>query len=147
MYKKNLLGLDEARVAVDSALKAARMDTNRPVAIAVVDFHGDLVCFAKMDGALPVCTSIAINKAYTSALTSLDTSTFAERDEKLGRELATYGDGRFTYIRGGVCIPNPFKGKKLELLGGIGVSGRTPEEDEKLAAAGLQAMKLTLRKR
>ena len=143
MYKKNFISLDEAQRAVHGALKAALKKKNSPVTVAVVDSRGDLVYFARMDGAAPVSAPIAINKAYTSALTMMDTDAFAERDRGLGRELAIYGDEHFTYIKGGLTIHTNSKGKKKGgLLGGIGVSGRSPDEDESLASAGLKAIEV-----
>jgi uncharacterized protein GlcG (DUF336 family) len=85
---------------------------------------------------------LAINKAYTAAVALLDTVAFAERDKDWGRELATYGDARFTYLQGGLVIRAAEGGGAPPApLGGIGVSGRMPDEDERLARIGLEAMK------
>ena len=113
-----------------------------PIAVAVADDYGRLVYFARMDGCPPVVVELAINKAYTAAVALLDTVAFAERDKGWGRELATYGDARFTYLQGGLVIRAGGEGVISQaLLGGIGVSGRMPDEDERLARIGLEAMK------
>jgi uncharacterized protein GlcG (DUF336 family) len=72
----------------------------------------------------------------------MDTLAFAERDKGWGKELATYSDARFTYLQGGLVIyAGSGSGAPPVLLGGIGVSGRMPDEDERLARIGLEAMK------
>jgi uncharacterized protein GlcG (DUF336 family) len=142
MFQKQCLGLAEARAAVGAVLDEASKLPDAPIAVAVVDDYGRLVYFARMDGCPPVVVELAINKAYTAAVALLDTVAFAERDEGWGRELATYGDARFTYLQGGLVISSGGEGgAPRSLLGGIGVSGRMPDEDERLARIGLEAMK------
>ena len=137
MFEKKCLSLAEARAAVEAVLDEACKLPDAPIAVAVVDDYGRLVYFARMDGCPPVVVELAINKAYTAAVALLDTVAFAERDKDWGRELATYGDARFTYLQGGLAI----SAADGVLLGGIGVSGRMPDEDERLARIGLEAMK------
>jgi uncharacterized protein GlcG (DUF336 family) len=142
MFQKTCLGLAEARAAVEAVLEEANKLPHAPIAVAVVDDYGRLVYFARMDGCPPVVVELAINKAYTAAVALLDTLAFAERDKGWGRELATYGDARFTYLQGGLVIRAGGEGVISQaLLGGIGVSGRMPDEDERLARLGLEAMK------
>jgi len=142
MFQKNCLGLAEARAAVRAVLDEASKLPDAPIAVAVADDYGRLVYFARMDGCPPVVVELAINKAYTAAVALLDTLAFAERDKGWGRELATYGDARFTYLQGGLVICAGGEGVISQaLLGGIGVSGRMPDEDERLARIGLEAMK------
>ena len=142
MFEKKCLGLTEARAAVEAVLEEASKLPDAPIAVAVVDDYGRLVYFARMDGCPPVVVELAINKAYTAAVALLDTLAFAERDKGWGRELATYGDARFTYLQGGLVIRAGGEGVISQaLLGGIGVSGRMPDEDERLARIGLEAMK------
>lgn len=137
MFQKQCLGMAEARAAVEAVLDEASKLPAAPIAVAVVDDYGRLVSFARMDGCPPVVVELAINKAYTAAVALMDTLAFAERDKGWGRELATYGDARFTYLQGGLVI----SAADGVLLGGIGVSGRMPDEDERLARIGLEAMK------
>ena len=61
--------------ALDAAIKAAKTAGGRPVAIAIVDGHGDLVAFACMAGANPaLARQNAIKKAFTAACMRTDTS-------------------------------------------------------------------------
>jgi len=141
MFQKNCLGLGDARAAVEAVLDEASKLPDAPIAVAVADDYGRLVYFARMDGCPPVVVELAINKAYTAAVALLDTLAFAERDKGWGRELATYGDARFTYLQGGLVIRAGGEGgAPRDLLGGIGVSGRMPDEDERLARIGLAAL-------
>jgi uncharacterized protein GlcG (DUF336 family) len=142
MFQKTYLGLAEARTAVEAVLDEAAKLSDAPIAVAVVDDYGRLVYFARMDGCPPVVVELAINKAYTAAVALMDTLAFAERDRGWGRELATYGDARFTYLQGGLVIrATSGSGEPSSLLGGIGVSGRMPGENERLARLGLKAMR------
>jgi len=143
MYTKECLGLAEARAAVEAVLSESYQNPDAPIAVAVVDDYGRLVYFARMDGCPPVVVELALMKAYTAAVALMDTVSFAARDKEWGRELATYGDNRFTYLQGGLVIWNrPYAGGPAQvLLGGIGVSGRMPDEDERLARVGLEAMR------
>ncbi len=147
MSQKEVLSLSQARAAIEAALLEASKEQGRPMAVAVVDEWGDLVYFGRMDGAYPLFVHMAIIKAYTASRMLRDTAAFAERDHELGRELATWGDDRLTYIRGGQCIVKPGEGfipgnpNKGTVIGGIGASGRAPEEDEMIALAGLKAIK------
>ena len=135
--------LAEARAAVEAVLEEASKLPDAPIAVAVVDDYGRLVYFARMDGCPPVVVELAINKAYTAAVALLDTAGLRRTGQGLGpRELATYGDARFTYLQGGLVIrAGDGSGAPSSLLGGIGVSGRMPDEDERLARIGLEAMK------
>ena len=138
MFNKECLGISESRAAMNAVLDEALRQPDAPIAVAITDDQGKLVCFARMDGCPPVVVELAIMKAYTAAVAMLDTLAFAERDKGWGRELATYGDPRFTYLQGGLVISGPPPGRAI--LGGIGVSGRMPDEDERLASLGLEAI-------
>jgi glc operon protein GlcG len=142
MYTKECLSLAEARAAVEAALNEAAVKPDEPVAVAVVDDQGRLVFFARMDGCPPVVVELALMKAYTAAVALMDTVAFAARDKEWGRDLATYGDPKFTYLQGGLVIWSPEEsgGFKRVLLGGIGISGRTSDEDERLARVGLEVI-------
>jgi uncharacterized protein GlcG (DUF336 family) len=139
-----VLGLDEARAAVDAIIAEAAKEPGRPIAVAVVDDRGDPVCSARMDKGLPLFSHMAMNKAYSAARMARDTLTTDKRMRKDGIELSVWGDNRITTLQGGVCIIKP-PGQEWPtgtLLGGIGVSGREREEDERLAFVGLKAMNL-----
>jgi glc operon protein GlcG len=135
--QKSVLSLEEARRAMDRMLEEANKEANRPVAIAIVDDLGELICYARMNQTPPQPQIIARKKAYTAARTRSDTVAYAERLKNQGRSVTEFGDPNLLALQGGVVITNPADGSAL---GGIGVSGRLSEEDEALGRIGLKAM-------
>jgi uncharacterized protein GlcG (DUF336 family) len=134
MYQRLVLGLVEAQDALRAVWEDAAKEPDRPVAVAIVDRDGELICYCRMDGTSPIARRLAIRKAYTSGRAGADSAAFAER---LGRVNLPVGevDPEFVGARGGVCIE-----KDGAMLGGIGVSGRSGEEDEALARLGLSIL-------
>jgi uncharacterized protein GlcG (DUF336 family) len=136
-YQKAVLSLDDARNAMDRMLREATKTPNRPLAIAICDDQGELVTFARMDRCAPQPPVVARKKAYTAARTRTDTKVYADRLKSQGRSVTEFGDPNLLAAQGGVVITNP---ADQSVLGGIGVSGLTAEEDEALARIGLSAI-------
>lgn len=132
-HTRETLGLTEARAALDAMLLKARDMGGRPVALVVCDDRGDVICQFAMAGVnAALARQNAFKKAYTSAVMRIDTHGFAERVKGLPGGLAYFGNSNFFAGGGGtVLISN-----NGTILGGIGVSGRTNEEDEEIAQAG-----------
>ena len=138
MHQKLVLGMKEAMAALEAMVKAATEKPGRPVAMAIVDDHGDLVCFACMAGANAVLArQIAIKKAVTAACMRADTIDFEERMKAQGGSIAEFSGHQLIGGLGGLVITLPSDGT---ILGGIGVSGRPPEEDLEVAEAGRRAL-------
>lgn len=138
MQQRTYLGLNEAMVAVKAMQKAARETPGRPVAITVVDHHGDMVAFSCEAGANPaLARQNAFKKAYTSACMRVDGIAFAKRLEDAGMMPADMGNANLTSGGGGLVIARA----DGQILGGIGVSGRADHEDEAIAQVGLAALK------
>ena len=123
--------------AVDAVVKAAQEDGRLPVSIAVVNGHGELIFFACMDGAPERSVPIAINKAYTAARMQRDTHEFNKMLKERERDISWFSDPRFTALGGGAVVSK--EGTK-ECLGGVGVSGRTSEEDLEIAHIVLKSL-------
>lgn len=139
----NSLSLDEAQRILTSILRTAQIDGGKPVSIAVVDAHGDLLAFAHMDGTKGPSRPTAIAKARTAVEFERDTieichyhvggNEWPENPEgwsELDRHNAqaiqpfpvvTWGGGTVVLVDG-------------EIVGGVGVSNRTQEEDHELAS-------------
>lgn len=139
MYDETVLGLTEARKAIQAMLDRAMREPDRPVAMAVVDAHGKLVEFVRMDGCRLLPQQLAYKKAYTSAIMRSDTGAVAERFKSMGRSMSDFGDPNMIALQGGVIIQRPGDNA---FLGAIGVSGLSSEEDEAIARMGVQAMGL-----
>ncbi len=121
--------LAEAQRIIDRGLRAARDDGGTPIVVAVADAHGDLVAFARMDGAPVRSVRIAINKAYTAARVASTTQDLARQLRDAGRDMLVYTDPAFTAFPGGT----PVRLRDGTLVGAVGISGRKPEEDQLLA--------------
>ncbi len=105
----------------------------KAVAIAVVDPHGELIAFARMDGVALPSINIAINKAWTAARTGKPTREIGEkvRHPERGHDIAYYGDPRFVGWGGGIPVR-----KNGEVIGAVAVSGLSSAEDADLANFG-----------
>lgn len=125
------LDYDTARECIESVFQRARADGKPPVAVAVLDDHADVVAFGRMDGAPARTVVIAMNKGYTAARMERDTHDYHKLLKEGGYELAWWSDPRFTALMGGVVIKDGGRA-----IAGIGVSGRSGEEDFELAEHG-----------
>lgn len=137
MTKK--LGLAEARHVVDAILNAA-MARKLRFAAAVVDSGGELICMARTDDATPLNARMCVNKAYTAVKWRQNTKVLKERlfDMGLGddrRDIAWFGDSRFTPVWGGILLT----ADDGTVLGALGESGGSPAQDEELGQLGAKA--------
>jgi len=127
------VNLDLAIELVTAAKKKAQQ-INVPMVIAVVDAGGNPVAFQRMDGALLVSIDIALNKAYTAAAVKLPThelGVLAQPGQPLFG-IHNADGGRIVIFGGGF----PLK-RGDEIVGGIGVSGGSVEEDISCAKTAL----------
>ena len=113
---------------------------------AVVDGGGTLAAFLRMPGAFLHSVEIAIDKAYTAASFGFPTAQWPAvfgSDELLRIGLSQRP--RLVVIGGGlpICIQGPEGPEGGALIGGIGVSGASAEQDEACALAGLRAIGLS----
>jgi glc operon protein GlcG len=131
------LTLEGARAALSAAQRQA-MEMRCPVNIAVVDEGAHLLAFERMDGAKPASISIAWVKAQAAALRRAPTGPAMADDQvnlALALGLATASPSEQTPIRGGV--PLIVDG---EVVGAIGVSAGTEDQDAEIARAGAAAL-------
>jgi uncharacterized protein GlcG (DUF336 family) len=129
------IALDNARKAAARAAEEARKN-NWTMAIAVVDPGGHLVYFEKMDGTQTGSVNVAIAKARSSALFKRPTKGFQDTLAAGGAGLRLLGLENAVPVEGGV--PLVVDGR---LVGAIGVSGGTAEQDGQAATAGAAALK------
>jgi len=124
----------EAKRVVDLIVeKASQMQ--KAVVVAVADSHGELICFARMDGASVSSITIAMNKAWTAARAGKPTQEIGEkvRHPEKGYDIAYYGDSRFVGWGGGIPV-----WKDGEVAGAVAVSGLSSAEDVSLANLGAE---------
>lgn len=106
---------------------------------AIVDDVGNLISYARMDRCRAIPQRMAVRKAYTAALSGQDTLAYAERLKSQGRTVAEMGDPNLAAVQGGLVVLHTETGG---IMGGIGVSGLTAQEDEDIARLGLRALGL-----
>ncbi len=139
MYSKPMLSLDQTQRAMSAMIAKATQEPDRPVAMAIVDDEGNLLSYARMDNCRPNPQTFAIRKAYTSALSGVDSAAYSERLKSQGRTVSDFGNPNLVSAQGAVVITDPASGA---VLGAIGVSGLTAQEDEDLSRLGVENLGL-----
>ncbi len=127
--------MQQARAAVDAARKRSD-ELGVTMNIAIVDAGVNLKAFARMDGAWLGSIDIAIKKARTARMFDMNTGEIGKLSQPGGSlyNIEHSNDGLITFP-GGV----PIKNGEGEIIGAIGVSGSTVEDDHAVATAGAEA--------
>lgn len=131
------LTLRQAQTVLAAALKKAE-EIKVPVNIAVVDAGGNLKAFARMDDAFLGSIDIAAKKAVTARFFNMSTRDLGKASQPgqplYGIEVSNSG---LVIFAGGVLLTD----KAGAIVGAVGVSGGTVDEDESIALAGAKALK------
>jgi uncharacterized protein GlcG (DUF336 family) len=106
------------------------------VCIAVLDSGGNLVMMHRMDGAQFGSLEVAREKAYSAVAFRRPTKVFADLVEKGGGNLRLLRLPGASVLEGGIPIVHDGK-----IIGAVGVSGGTSQQDAQIAQAGIDAMK------
>ncbi|MDI1343990.1 MAG: heme-binding protein [Pseudolabrys sp.] len=132
------LTLAQASTIVDTALKAARDQKQMPQTIVVLDAGGHLVCAKREDGSGIIRYQIAVGKAYGALGMGWGSRTSMER--------AAQNPNFFAAVEaasGGRLVPNPggvlIRDAANVIVGAVGISGDTGDNDEIIAVAGIEA--------
>jgi len=130
------------RLIAGSEAKAREFGIN--VTTAVVDSAGFVVLMRRMDGTRPLTTHIAHAKAYTGAIMkrpARDLLHWAESEPVYFGQVARMGHQPIVATQGGMPVR-----PGSEIVGGIGVSGGTPEQDQACCEAALAAIEASWQK-
>lgn len=129
--------LSQAEAAI-AAAKNKALEINTKMDIAVVDSGSNLVAFARMDGAWIGSVDISQKKAKTAAWFMMDTADLVDLVQP-GKPLYNieHSNGGLITFPGGVAI----KDADGAVIGAIGVSGSSVEDDHAVATAGAKAVK------
>jgi uncharacterized protein GlcG (DUF336 family) len=130
-----MVRLEDARRVIAAAEKKA-VQIGQPMNIAVADAGGNLVSHVRMDGAWLGSVNISINKAFTARAFDISTKDLAENSQP-GQQffgIHVSNDCRIMIFAGGI----PLK-KDGKVVGAIGVSGGSGEQDQSVAEAGAAA--------
>ncbi len=128
--------LEKAEKAIQAAKKkAVEMDVK--MNIAIVDSGANLVAFAKMDGAWLGSIDISIKKAETARYFDMPSGEIGKLAQP-GKPLYNieHSNGGLITFPGGI----PIKNEDGHIVGAIGVSGSTVEDDHAVAEAGMKAV-------
>ena len=127
-----MLRLEDARRMIAAAEKKAD-EIGQPMNIAVADAGGNLVAHVRMDNAWLGSIDISIKKAWTSRAFDLTTKDLADNSQSGDQFFGIHAsnDGRVMIFAGGI----PLK-KDGKVVGAIGVSGGSGEQDHTVAEAG-----------
>jgi uncharacterized protein GlcG (DUF336 family) len=130
-----MVTLDEARKVIAAAEKKA-VEIGQPMNIAVADAGGNLVAHVRMDGAWLGSIDISIKKAFTSRAFDITTKDLSTHSQSGGQFFGIHAsnDGRIMIFAGGIPLK---RGGKV--VGAIGVSGGSGEQDHTVAEAGAAA--------
>lgn len=120
-----------------SAAKEKAVAINTKMNIAIVDAGANLVAFARMDGAWLGSLDISIKKAKTARFFDMNTGAIGELSQPGGSLYnIEHSNGGLITFPGGI----PIKSSNGEIIGAIGVSGSTVENDHAVAEAGISAL-------
>jgi uncharacterized protein GlcG (DUF336 family) len=136
------LSLAKANAIIASALAKAAELKLKPLGVAVLDAGGHLVAFQRQDGASFLRPEISSGKAYGAlAVGSGSRALGKTATERLHffQGLSAVSGGKIVPVPGGVLI----RAKSGSILGAVGISGDTSDNDEAVAIAGIEAAGFT----
>ena len=129
------VSLDDAERMISAGKEKAR-EIGSPSNVAVVDAGGNLVAHIRMDGAWIGSVDVSINKAFTARAFDISTKDLADNAQPGGQfyGIQESNEGRVMIFAGGM----PLRGDDGTVVGAVGVSGGTGEQDQTVveAAAG-----------
>ena len=133
------LTLEAARKIIAGALAKGRETGLKPLSVAVLDAGGHPIAFEREDGASNLRFKIAHGKAYGALSVGMGSRALFERAQAqpfFVQALNGLADGAVVPVPGGVLIRDP---EDNAILGAVGVTGDTSDNDEIAALAGIEA--------
>lgn len=133
------LSLDEARTVIAAAFDKASALNLKPLAVVVLDAGGHLRAAERQDGASIHRPDIAAGKAYGALAMGLGSRALGDRVREGGAAFIDTVNGvlagRLVPVPGGVLI----RDAQTRIIGAVGISGDTSDQDEICAVAGIEA--------
>lgn len=139
---QQMLTLAQAQAIIEGALHRSKSEKFKPMAIAVLDESGHLKAFAREDGASMFRFEVAQAKAWGAVGMGASSRTLAQRakdNPNFFVSLAATASGKFLPQTGAVLI----KSADGQILGAVGASGGTGDEDELICIAGVESIGLS----
>lgn len=136
------ISLRRARTIIRKALDKGRELELKPLSVVVLDAGGHVQAFEREDGASPGRFAIAHGKAYGAIMLGMSGTAQMQRAEQ-----QAYFMGAVNGLFGGAVVPVPggvlVRDKKGRVIGAVGVTGDTSDNDAIAAQAGIEAVGLT----
>jgi len=136
------ISLRRARTIIRKALEKGREMDLKPLSVIVLDAGGHVQAFEREDGASPGRFAIAHGKAYGSIMLGIAGTAQMARAENQAYFITAvnglYG-GQLVPVPGGVLV----RDKRGNVVGAVGVTGDTSDNDAAAAVAGIEAVGLT----
>jgi len=136
-----VISLTKARKMISTIFRTGTEMGLKPLSVIVLDAGGNVKAFERQDGAAPGRFQIAEGKAYGSVMLGLGGTAQRDRAEAQAYFIAAangaYG-GKLIPVPGGVLV----KSVKGDILGAIGVTGDSSENDLTVAMVGIEAVNL-----
>jgi uncharacterized protein GlcG (DUF336 family) len=133
------LTLEKANLIISGAISKARSLQMSPLTVVILDAAGQLKALQREDGATVIRQQIATAKAWGAVnmgISSRSLATVAEHRPDFMNALITIAEGKIMPVPGGVLIRSR---ETNAILGAIGISGDSSEQDERCAIAGIEA--------
>ncbi len=136
------INLRKARTIIRKTLEKAEEMDLKPLSVVVLDAGGHVISFERQDGAAPGRFGIAQGKAYGAVMLGM-----AGRAQMARAEQQAYFMASVNGVYGGQVVPVPggilVRDKKDNVIGAVGVTGDTSENDAEAGLAGIAAAGLT----
>lgn len=132
------LTLDKANTIITAAFKRAAETGMKPLSVSVLDAGGHVRAFQRQDGASMLRFEIATGKAYGALAVGVGSrwlNNQAKERPHFLEGLSNVSGGKIVPVPGGVLI----KDAAGEILGAVGITGDTSDNDEIAAIAGVEA--------
>lgn len=136
------LSLSKSRSIIRGALAKGKELGLKPLSVAVLDAGGHLLAFEREDGASILRPEIAQGKAFGAVAVGVGSrwlNAQAESRPHFLEGLSNVSGGKIVPVPGGVLVKNA----RGEILGAVGITGDTSDNDEACAVAGIEAAGFT----
>ena len=127
----------QARQIIEAAFGNARNAAMEPLTVVVLDLGGNVIAAEREDGCAPLRFPVARGKAYAALGNGVASRIVGERNAERPAFLASVAaasDGKFVPVPGGVVILDA----NSQVIGAVGISGASSDEDEQAAMAGIR---------
>ncbi|WP_341234331.1 heme-binding protein [uncultured Sulfitobacter sp.] len=137
-----MVSLEQARIIIAQTFKKGREMGFKPLSVVVLDAGGHVQAFEREDGAAPGRFAIAHGKAYGAVMLGM-----AGRAQMARAEAQAYFMTAVNGVFGGAVVPVPggilLRGESGVVIGAVGITGDTSDNDVEAGLAGIDAAGLT----